>query len=161
MTNIRVELPIDRPAAAVWPLLADFGAIDVFNPHVADSRIINGTAATGIGSERQCDLSDGKNWIRERVVDWREGHSYTVDIYEGTMPIERIVTHLGVEPDAQRSRGFMDMTYVPKYGPLGRVLDALMLRATLRKTMTGVLRGLREKAEAKDTPVAPALPRAA
>jgi len=156
MSHIRVELPIAAPTETVWPLLADFGAIDVFNPSVSKSRVINGSPASGVGSERQCDLSDGRNWIRERVVEWNEGRSYAVDIYEGTMPIEGIRTYLGVTPADGGSRGFMDMTYTPKFGLAGRLLDALVLKTMMRRTMTGVLRGLRDMAEteeggAKDT----------
>ncbi len=105
MSVIRIEKPIARPAATVWPLLSDFGSIDYFNPHVSESRILEGAPKTGLGAERHCDLKDGRNWVRERVVDWRPGAGYTVDIYEGTMPIEKITTSLGVEPALSTAAG--------------------------------------------------------
>ena len=155
MSVIRVEKPIGRSAATVWPLLADFGSIDYFNPYVSESRILDGAPESGLGAERHCDFADGSNWVRERVVDWRPGAGYTVDIYEGTMPIEKITTSLGVQPAAgDRSVGFMEMRYTPKFGLLGRIMDALMLRRMITKTLAGVLDGLAQKAEASPAPAA-------
>jgi hypothetical protein len=146
MPTIRVEKSIAAAPASVWALLQDFAHIDAFNPNLRRSFRIGDAPSEGLGAERQCDLADGRNWIRERVVDWRPGDGYTVEITEGTLPIRDIRTKLGVLPESRGSRAYMEISYRPKYGLLGRLLDLVMLRRTMRRLMTKVLDGLGDKA---------------
>lgn len=149
MPTIRVDRTIAAAPQRVWRLLQDFASIDVFNPNLAGSHRIGGTPHEGIGAERHCDMKDGRNWIRERVIDWRPGEGYTVEIFAGTLPITDIRTTLRVEPDGAASHAFMQIAYRPKYGLLGQVLDAMALRRMMRRLMERVLDGLSEKAEEK------------
>lgn len=146
MPTVRVEKSISAAPTAVWPLLEDFKQIDLFNPNLSRSFHLEGSPERGLGAERQCDLVDGKNWIRERVIDWRPGEGYTVEITDGTFPIEDIRTKLGALPEGGGSRAYMELSYRPKFGLLGRVLDVVMLRRMMRGTMAKVLDGLAEQA---------------
>ena len=146
MTKIIETFKSNASPEAAWALLSDFGNIDFFNPNLKDSYLLEGSSETGVGTLRQCNLADGKNYIRERVVDWKEGESYTIDIYEGTMPLTNILTTLGVRPKGQGSELFMEMEYTPKYGPVGAIMNVVMLRRYVRGMMAKVLSGLDEKA---------------
>lgn len=145
MTILRVERNIAAEASVVWALLADFPHIDAFNPHLSRSLQIGDTPAEGVGAERRCELKDGRGWLEERVVDWRPGEGYTVEIVAGVMPIRAVRTTLAVTPNGAGSRAIMQMSYTPKLGALGRLLDRLMLRRKMTELMHGVLQGLEQK----------------
>lgn len=145
MTTLRVEREIAASVAVVWTLLKDFQHIDAFNPNLSHSFHIGNTPLEGVGAERRCELKDGRNWIEERVVDWRPGESYTVEIYAGTMPIRDVRTTLAVLPHEAGSRAVMQIDYTPKFGVLGQLLDRLMLRWKMTGLMRSVLEGLEQK----------------
>lgn len=145
MTTLRSECDIAASAAVVWKLLKDFQHIDAFNPNLSRSFHIGDTPLDGIGAERRCELRDGRNWIEERVIEWRPDESYTVEIYAGTMPIRNVRTTLAVFPKGSASRAVMQITYTPKLGYLGQLLDLLLLRRRMRGLMDSVLKGLQER----------------
>ena len=39
----------------------------------------------GIGASRHCDFPDGVH-VEERAIEWNPGESYTLEIFEGTLP---------------------------------------------------------------------------
>ena len=148
MTNISVTHKTKANPEVCWDLLSDFANIDFFNPGVRDSHLLNDSVEQGVGAVRQCNLTDGKNYIRERITDWQEGKSYTVSIYEGTMPLKNTFATLKIEPDGAGSILAMEMEYTPKFGPLGALMNVVMLRRMMEKSMRSVVQGLDEKAVA-------------
>ena len=52
--------------------------------------------------------------------------------------------------DDDRSRIRFEMTFQPKYGPLGWIMGATMMQTRLRKTMAEVLAGLERHARNGD-----------
>lgn len=153
MTRVRVDYQTDASPEACWALMADFANIDFFNPTLKASRLIDGSLECGVGTQRHCELKNGMGYIEEKVTDWQEGRSYTVEIYDGTMPIERTVTTLGLEPVlGGGTRLYMQSEYQPKYGIAGRIMDPLMLRPMLKGMLRKVLVGLADKASAGQAP---------
>lgn len=145
MSNIEVTRTIHQPVARVWELLADFQNIARWNPNLNDSYLLEGSQEQGVGASRQCDLADGKNWIRERITDWKEGEAYSIDIFEGTMPLASASATLGVRSlGPNRSEAYMIFDYVPKMGVVGRVMDVVMMRKMLTRNIDNVLVGLEE-----------------
>lgn len=148
MTRLRVTHSTSASPEACWALMADFGNIDFFNPHLSQSRLVASSEQGGVGCERQCDLKGGRGYIRERIVEWTEGRSYTVSIYDGTMPVDDMFTTLGLSPRAGGGTElYMQTSYRPRLGVLGAVADVLMIRRMFRSMLLKVLQGLAEKAE--------------
>jgi hypothetical protein len=145
----------DTPArpATCWSLMADFANIDAFNPHLEKSALIGGSAPCGLGTERQCDLKGGKGFLRERVIAWHEGQSYTVDIFDSTLPVDDTKTTLGLEALDNGTRLIMETQYRPRWGLAGRVLDLALLRPAFASSLCGVIAGLARKAEAIESSV--------
>ncbi len=112
------HVEIDAPAAKVWDVLADFGNVRIFNPSVTDSHL-TGDKQNGIGATRHCDLTVSGASIEERIVDWNEGGSYTVDIYDGTRnPFAKALGVFAVEPlGADRSVASMSIEWKARGGP--------------------------------------------
>jgi polyketide cyclase/dehydrase/lipid transport protein len=143
MSNVRVTHQTSASSQACWALLADFKNIALFNPNLSQSYLVEGSSETGVGTMRQCDMKDGKSFIRERVLEWNEGRDYTVEIYEGSMPVDKAIIKIGLVPGATGgTQVFMDFTYTTRMGPLGKVLDVVMMRSMFEKMLRSVVEGL-------------------
>ncbi len=141
MGQVTVERTIHAPATAVWRVLADFGGVHRFHPAVETSPLLNGQSS-GLGAQRQCNFYDGRHAV-EQVVGWDEGRAIDIDIIGGDMPLKSGRGRLSVETVSQGvSVVTMTMTYKPKGGPLGAVMDVLMMRGMFRKMLGKVLDGL-------------------
>jgi Polyketide cyclase / dehydrase and lipid transport len=148
MPTITVTRKSNASPASAWDLMSDFGAIDAFNPTLKESHLLDGSCEIGLGAERQCTLKDGRNYIHERVVDWQEGRSYRIEVFGGTMPLDDLQAELAVEPSGTGAVLRMTMHYRPRWGLVGRLIEPLLLRPMMRRTMRKVIDGLAEKAEA-------------
>lgn len=148
MSHVRVTRETHASPEACWSLMADFANIDVFNPHLDKSALIEGSPACGLGTERQCDLKGGRGYLKERVIDWQEGRSYTVDIFDSTLPVDGTTTTLGLVPRETGTCLVMETSYRPRWGVAGLVLDVVVLRMVFASNLAGVIAGLAEKAEA-------------
>ena len=147
MPMITVTRKTKATPATAWALMSDFGAIDAFNPTLKESHLLDGSREIGLGAERQCTLKDGRNYIHERVVDWQEGRSYRIEVFGGTMPMDDLMAELAVTPADNGAALRMTMTYRPRWGLFGRLIDPILLRPMMRYTMRKVIAGLAAKAE--------------
>ena len=147
MSLVRVVHRTPARPEICWSLMADFDNIDFFNPHIERSAHLEGSPASGIGTERQCDLRGGGGYLRERVIAWTEGRSYTVDIFDSTLPVDGITTTLGLESLGAGTLLFMQTRYRPRWGIVGAVADVVLLRPIFADNLAGVIAGLAAKAE--------------
>ncbi len=147
MQTTSATVEIGAPAQKVWEVLADFGNIAAFNPGLIRS-YLTGESAGGVGATRHCDLAVPGASIEERIIDWVDGESYTVDIYQGTRnPFASATATLGVSSiDAESSRAMMTIRWKAKGGILSGLLDR-GLRGQNRKAIKGVLAGLKHHVE--------------
>ena len=141
MTQVTVQRTINLPQERVWPILADFPNIYRFHPAIAQSPQI-GDKDTGLGAQRRCEFYDG-NHVTEQVVGWEEGRSMDVEITEGSMPLNRAEAHVEIEAlGPKQTRVSFTMNYEPKFGPLGWMMDKIVLRRNFTKILGQVLEGL-------------------
>ncbi len=145
MSIVEVSRDIPLPTADVWTALADISGVHRFHPSVSRSALL-GEQPQGIGARRTCEFYDG-NRIEEEVVRWEEGRSMEVEITAGSMPLTRARARLELEPRLNGSRVVMRMDYTPKWGPLGKLMDVMMMRERFRATLAGVLEGLQTHLE--------------
>ena len=96
----------------------------------------------GDGATRHCDLTQG-GYLKERALDWHEGKDFKIDIYETNLPLERNVVAFSVEADGDGTIVKVAPEYVIKYGPLGWLMDRLLVRRQFKKGMEGLLSGLK------------------
>ncbi len=106
----------------------EFASIYKFNPNLNSSHLLGSTKEGGQkGSLRQCDLNDGKNWLRERVLDYVENEKLVIDIYESSLPIKsNVITFHFKSTGINKSRLTMVSEFEPKMGILGKMLTPLM-----------------------------------
>ncbi len=134
MSEVSVEKTIDASAERVWKILADFGNVSVFNPLVERSELVS-RKDRGLGAKRVCHLYN-KKFAVEEVIEWQEGVGFTVSIIDAPMPLNNVKARLGVRSTgANTSVATMGMSYDPKYGPLGLLMNALIIKSVMRKML--------------------------
>lgn len=147
MGQIHLRHQFPYPAPEVWGWLSDYTNIHRIHPLIEKS-YAEGSKSCGVGAVRVCEMKGGMR-LKERVVDWREGGQYTVDVFETTMPMmARSTVTLGVRPvNVGASEVFIDAEYAMKYGLIGGVADVLfmnrMMRAVLGAMFNNLERSLR------------------
>lgn len=137
---------VAAPVEAVWRVLAEIGEIHRWNPGVVESRLTTGQAE-GLGAARYCDLGGG-NYLVERVAAWEEGRALTMEVTETNLPLEDIFIRFHLEPSETGTRVTLSPVYKVRFGPLGRLLDAVYLRRAYARGMEALLAGLRADVEA-------------
>jgi uncharacterized protein YndB with AHSA1/START domain len=150
MTTFHVTTTIAAPPALVWSILDDIGTIADWNPGVRASRTTSSTRS-GLGATRHCDLGQAGH-LEEAVVEYRAGERLTMRITRSTLPFARADIRFQLEPAGSGTRVTVSPDYRLRFGPVGRLLDAIMVRPMYRKGMTALLAGLQARAEAV-TPV--------
>ncbi len=146
METINVKKVIDAPVEKVWESWDDFGNIYKFNPGINASRLL-GEDSTGIGAKRECDLKDGKNWVRERIVEYVPLKKMRISIYESSMPIKTMTATVTFRSigDAKTEVDFT-AEFEPKMGFLGKLMAPLMKRQ-FRPLLASMLDGNAEYVE--------------
>ncbi len=138
MASVTVRRRVDAPLEKVWESWADFGNIYKFNPNLKHSRLLDGSPQSGKGAKRHCDMRDGKNWIREEVIDYELNKVMTVDIYEGTMPVKKATGTLRFKQiSTHQTEIAMTLEFEPRMGILGKFMVPMM-----KKKFTPMLQGL-------------------
>ena len=146
MTTIRHEVFARCPPEKLWALLADLEAVKRYNKNVKTVAML-GDKRTGVGAARVCELVPSGRVV-ERVTAWDEGRAVGLEVAESDWPIHfmRWVTKL--EPRDGGTRVTQDLEYRVKLGPLGWLLDHLVMKRKLTKTLDGVFAELARTAEA-------------
>ncbi len=153
MTKIIREIQIDIPKEKVWQVMADFGGVQNYNPNVKKSYATS-KANGGLGATRHCDLTMFGASVEERITDWQEGRKYTIEVYDSKKapPFKESVAYLAVRDDG---RGGSIVTgafyYALKFGPIGFLMDQLIVKSQFEKGFTRLLAGLKHHCETGET----------
>ena len=145
MTTLHHEVHANCPPERVWALLSDLEAVSRYNPTIAAARR-RGTVAGGVGAERECDLKPNGRVV-ERVTTWEEGRAIGLEVVESDWPIVFMRWVTRVEPRDGGTRVTQELHYQVKFGPLGWLLDALVMRRKLTTTLDDVFTNLARTAE--------------
>jgi hypothetical protein len=145
MTVLEASIEIAAPRARVWELLGTLDALERYDPGVVRSAITS-HERTGVGATRQCDLKPG-GWFRERVTAWEPEASLGFELFECTLPVKRLRHDYVLASISGGTRVHQRMEYRLKFGPLGLLMDAAIVRRRWRAGIQGFLRGLKQLAE--------------
>ena len=152
-TIIRHEVHAACPPERIWALLADLKAVQHYNPGVKRADV-DGTQTSGVGARRSCDLVP-KGRVIERVTHWEEGHAVGLEVVESDWPIHFMRWVTRIEPSDGGTRITQALEYSVKFGPLGWLLDRLVMKRKLTTALDEVFASLVEHGERKGTPRAP------
>lgn len=139
MARVIVSKRINAPIDEVWASWDDFANIYKFNPNLTKSYLLGDeNKATRVGSRRQCDLNDNKNWLREEIIEYRPNERLKIDIYDSSMPIKSMLATVEFEKISDnRTRIRFTSEFEPKLGLLGKLMLPLM-----RRQFTSMLQAL-------------------
>jgi len=150
MTIIHHEIHAKCPPGRVWSLLSDLEAVAHYNPGVRRA-VIEGDQRQGVGARRACELSP-KGRVVERVTHWEAERALGLEVAESDWPIRFMRWVTRVEPSETGTRISQSLEYELKFGLLGRLLDRLVMRSKLTRTLDEVFASLVKHAEGRPPP---------
>lgn len=143
MGKVSTDRVIKASPDDVWRALADFGGVHRFHPMVESANLLSEHNG-GLDAMRVCNFYDGTS-VKERVSGWKDGEHMRVELSEFSMPLKRATATLNVAPvGTDSARVTFALDYTPKFGPLGALMDVLMMKAMMGRMMKSVLKGLDE-----------------
>ena len=132
---------IEVPPAKVWAAMADFPQVARWHPNVKMVDMLSENNQ-GVGASRRCNFHDGTSVV-ERITESIEGESFTVELSDfGKQPLAKAHATMSLKAEGSGSRVSIEMHYQVKYGPLGWLLGATMMRLVMKAIFKKVLRGL-------------------
>ena len=147
MTVLENSIRIDAPPDKVWAVLESLDVLHRYDPGVARSQNHLGRAAEP-GAARRCDLRPG-GWFKERVADWRPHKALAFELTECSLPVRALRHSYTLVPDAGGTVVHQRMEYQLKFGPLGKLLDAIVVRGKWAAGIRGFFRGLKQYVESQ------------
>ncbi len=151
MTVLNFEVVVSGKREDIWNILADFPGVSVYHPFVHNAYIINGTPQAGEGAERRCELSDdGKKFINERIARFVDGQEFDVEPSGGNQlaPVNNMIATVGLESlTNNQHRIYLKMSYQPKFGVIGMILDMITIKPLITRSIDAVLVGMKHHIE--------------
>ena len=138
MHKISTSRVINAPKDQVWAMMADYHNIHKYVSSVKYSEHVDGPQ-TGEGTVRRCDVAMGMK-LFEEVVEWQEGHSYTVSLRSSMPTRSHVATMTAKEIAPNQTELSMAMKYEMKGGVFGTALNAVMLRPFMTRNLKGMLK---------------------
>lgn len=146
MATIHNEIIINASVEKVWTMLTDLELLDKYDPTVMNSNLVS-TEKTGIGAKRKVLMLDGKNWFDEKVTVFEPNEALTYQLTDCSFPIKGLQHSYSFEKIGKQTKVKQVMEYTVKFGLLGKLLDAMMIR---KQSDTGIKKffaGLKSYAE--------------
>ena len=150
MTTLNHEIYANCDPERVWAVLSDLESVAHYNPTVRSANVL-GPQTTGVGAKRSCSLIP-KGTVVERVTHWQPGAQLGLEVAESDWPVHFMRWVTRVEAAEGRTRITQTLSYKVKFGPLGWLLDALVMKPKLRATLDSVFLGLVKFAEGSTEP---------
>lgn len=142
MTILTISHTIHSPLKTTWAAVAeDFGGIYKYHPRVKHSPLIS-SISSGLGTTRRCEFHDNST-VDEEIVGWEKEKEVRISLTNAAMPLNDIEATIRFKAiDGQSCTVDFTMSYTPKFGPLGWVMDRVMLRPMMGKILKQMLEGL-------------------
>ena len=159
MTSISQEIRIDAPREKVWNILADLGGIQRFHPAVSKSYYTT-EQKEGVGAGRVCELLPMGEVVEQASV-WQEHEYMKIDIIEGkkTPPFRTAHGSFRLREENGQTVVKLTLSYGLKYGPIGRLMDVMMVRSQFENIVPRMLAGLKHYTETGEEVTAEVLKR--
>jgi len=116
---------------------------------VASARFLS-DRREGAGAMRRCELKP-KGWVEERVWEWSPPHVIGLEVAASEWPIAFMKWRTALEKDGDATRMSQDLSYKVKFGPLGALMDLLVMRRMLNKGIGDSIEALKRYVESSRT----------
>lgn len=141
MTTISKEIEINASKENVWKAIAKFGDICHASPGVLKSHVTS-EQQEGVGATRHCDFAMNGATAEERVIQWEEGESLTIEVYDlKKMPgIDKMEAKFSVRTENNKTILRADLIYSMK-NVLFDAMNSMMVKKMNTKLWNSVLAG--------------------
>ena len=150
LTRFNEQIHIHAPRSAVWKALAAFDRISDWEPGYASSEYAT-DQREGVGTSRdvQVETPLGARHVLHVVTHWDSGVELGWEALDADVPlIDTAEAVVRLTTSGDTTIVDTEFTYNLKYGPLGRVVDRLVMRKQMKGAVTGFLRSLKAHVEA-------------
>ena len=142
MSSLTSGVVIDAARDKVWAVLADFGTVSRWAPTITDSAIV-GDVKEGVGAVRTCEHVK-MGTLEETILSWSEGEAYSYDVTAGLpFPMQALRNRWSVHERGASTEVTLHQEFSTKLGPLGLLVESMMLKRMMRKEMRLALAGLK------------------
>jgi hypothetical protein len=146
VTVLKNSIYIEASPARVWAALARLDALHEHDPGIRRSEV-HSEQPSGLGADRRCDIAEG-GWFRERVTVWRPERELEFTLYDCRLPVRSLRHDYTLTPERGGTRIAQTQEYALKYGPIGVLLDALVVRRKWDAGVKSFFAGLKSYVEA-------------
>ncbi len=146
MTTLKNSITIDAPPDQVWAILTNLAELAEYDPAVATATVTS-QAASGLGASREVTMRDGKHWFKERVSAFEPGSALAFELTSCNFPIATLSHSYSFSGSKGETTVNQSMTYSPKFGLLGNLMDVIVIRRSSDKGIKAFLAGLKAHAE--------------
>lgn len=147
MPSISHSLAANCPPAALWAVLSDLESVAMTNPLVSSVELV-GEQTGGLGAVRCCRLRP-RGSVIERVCAYEHGRAIGLEVVQSDWPIINMSWRTEVSPQDRGARLSQVLDYRMKFGPLGWLLNALVLQRAIERNVGEALKGVVRLAEGR------------
>ncbi len=144
MDPMRSDMVIGAPRHLAWEALADLEGVSRWNPAIDAAECIS-DERRGLGARRRCYMHPS-GWMVETVTEWEPEQSIAFSI-ENAPPIKSGLARFVLSDAEAGTRLQAAFDYEVRFGPLGPVIDRLVVHRHLSSAWNNGMDGLRRHLE--------------
>ena len=143
MRSVTGQAAMALPIETCWQKLRDLTRAIHYVPGLTECRITT-EQKEGVGASRRV-VSRQAGAMDVTVTEWDEGRGFTIRLHKGDRPppmFREASFRYELVPKGEGCEIHTRMSYAPAFGPVGQVLDALVLSRVMQRTVREVAAGL-------------------
>ena len=141
------EVFINASPDKVWSILNNLEEVENYNPQVSKAVCIS-TEHSGVNASRQCTMKDG-SVIKERVSLVEPYQAITMELYESSWPVQNMKWRTAITAKNSGTLVTQKLQYQVKYGAFGALLNSVMMKNKMYKSLEEVFTELKNYSETK------------
>lgn len=149
MEPLLADLLLDAPRWLVWDTLADLEGVGHWNPAIDRAECLS-DRRQGVGATRRCWMHPS-GWMTETVSEWEPMRRIAFTVDEAT-PLRGGLGRFVLSDTVGGSRVRASFDYEMRFGPLGPVIDRLLVHRQLAAGWRAAMAGLQRHVEAAALP---------
>lgn len=138
------DLMLDAPRSIVWDTLADLEGVSRWNPGIDRAECL-AAARQGVGARRRCWMAPSGS-MTETVSEWEPGRRIAFTVDEAS-PLRSGLGRFRLADAGGGTRLIASFDYEVRFGPLGPVIDRLVVHRQLATGWRLAMDGLRHHVE--------------
>ena len=128
----------------MWEVLSDLEGVAEWNPGIDRAECLADTRR-GLGARRRCFMHPS-GWMTETVTEWQSGELIAFSV-EDAPPLKEGMARFMLTDHGLHTRLEASFGYQVKLGPLGPVIDRLIVHRQLHTSWRQSIEGLRNHSE--------------